>query len=172
MSVNRISGPVKYCEIPQVNKMEATSNIDKIYIIYSTLVPPHLKYCGCLQPLAITIGFHLPLSFIFHPIVLYWRGSIYPKSWFVARYWNTYIYQVLSAEGETHCTLNLHTIEDMVIATLQIMSICKSSYTSNNTIEDSIFIGITPKSLNMVFKGPSWYREGGNLSARHHPIAN
>jgi hypothetical protein len=40
--------------------------IDKINLMYSILVPPYLKYCGCLQPLPITIDFHLPLSFTFH----------------------------------------------------------------------------------------------------------
>jgi hypothetical protein len=58
-----------------------SSTIDKINIMYSTVVSSYLKYCGCLQPLLITINFHLSLSFIFHPMVLYWRGSIYPKSW-------------------------------------------------------------------------------------------
>jgi hypothetical protein len=80
MSVNTLSGTVKYCEILEVNKMEVLSTIDKINIMYSTLVPPYLKYCGCLQPLPITIDFHLQLPFTFHPTVFYWRGSIYPKS--------------------------------------------------------------------------------------------
>jgi hypothetical protein len=57
------------------------SIVDKINIMYSILVP---KYRGCLQPLLITIDFHLPLSFTFYPTVLYWRGSIYSKNW---HYW-------------------------------------------------------------------------------------
>jgi hypothetical protein len=80
MSVNRMSGTMKYCEIPESNEMEVLNTVNKINIMYSTLVPPYLKYCGCLQPLPITIDFYLPLLFTFHPTVLYWRGSIYPKS--------------------------------------------------------------------------------------------
>ena len=56
------------------------STVEKINIMYSTLIPSYLKYCGCLQPLSITIDFYLPLSFPFHPTVFQWRGSIYPKS--------------------------------------------------------------------------------------------
>jgi hypothetical protein len=43
MSVNRMSGKLKYCEIPKINEIEVPSTIDKINIMYSTLVPSYLN---------------------------------------------------------------------------------------------------------------------------------
>jgi hypothetical protein len=134
MSVNRMLGTVKYCEILKVNKMEVPNTIDKINIMYSTIVPPYPKYCGCLQPLLITIDFYLLLSFTFHPTVLYWRGSISLKSWHCCK-----------KPTHLHLPSTVYLRWDILYpkppynkrqghSYFQIMRICKNSYTPNNTI--------------------------------------
>jgi hypothetical protein len=83
---------VKYCEILEVNKMEVLNTVDKINIMYSSLVAPYLKYCACLQPLPITIDFH-PATVIHISSKRYSIGEeVYIlKVDIVARYRNIYI---------------------------------------------------------------------------------